>query len=30
MRPVVYTTEEIIAAGETIQASGRNVTGFAG
>jgi len=29
MRPAEYTTEEIIAAGETIQAAGRNVTGFA-
>ena len=29
MRPAEYTVEEIIAAGEVIQAAGRNVTGFA-
>ncbi|MBS0554639.1 MAG: DNA-binding protein, partial [Proteobacteria bacterium] len=29
MRPAEYTPEEIVAAGEVIQAAGRNVTGFA-
>jgi chromosome segregation ATPase len=29
MRPAEYTDEEIVAAGESIRATGRNVTGFA-
>jgi len=29
MRPAEFTTDEIIAAGEALQAAGRNVTGFA-
>lgn len=29
MRPVEFTPEEIITAGEALQAAGRNVTGFA-
>ncbi|SEJ56751.1 replication region DNA-binding N-term, partial [Azotobacter beijerinckii] len=29
MRPAEYTLEEIVQAGEALQAAGRNVTGFA-
>lgn len=29
MRPVTYTPEDIIEAGKTLQAEGRNITGFA-
>ena len=29
MRPVEFTTESIIEAGQSLQAAGRNITGFA-
>ncbi|TCD46913.1 DNA-binding protein, partial [Chlorobium sp. N1] len=29
MRPVEFTTEEIVKAGQELQAAGRNITGFA-